>query len=74
MHQNHLQIRAIHHHVAQTHCVKNEMESVLAPAYPNILEIPILDVDQNAYQIRIAIAIRLAPTTDAKTLARDHVV
>lgn len=64
----------IHHRVEQMHFVKNETALVLVHVYKITLEIHIQDADQNVFPILIAIAIRLARTTDARTLVQELAV
>lgn len=72
MPRNHLQIRAILHHVELMHYVRNETELVLVHVYQSTMEIHTRDAGRNVFLILIAIVIRLARTTDAKTLVREH--
>lgn len=73
MPRNHLQILAIRHHVEQMLFVKNETELVPVHVSQNTMEIHTQDAGQNVFLILIAIVIRLARTTDAKTLVQEHV-
>lgn len=73
MPRNHLQTLVIRHHVEQMLFARNEMGLVLVHVYQNTLEIHTRDAGQNVFLILIAIEIRLARTTDARTLVREHV-
>lgn len=74
MSRNHPQILAIRHHVEQMLFVRNETELVLVHVYQNTMEIHTQDAGQNVFLILIAIVIKLARTTDARILVREHVV
>lgn len=73
MSRNRPQILAIRHHVEQMHFVRNETELVLVHVYQSTMEIHTQDAGQNVFLIQIAIVIRLARTTDARTLVQEHV-
>lgn len=71
--QNHHRTLAVLHLAALMRCVKKEMELDPVHVCQSTLVIHILDVDQNAYPIRIVTAIRPVQTIDAKTLAQGLV-